>query len=89
MIWTRCTQKIQTCDSRPRATGHEGRPGPGRSRGARGAASEDNGRGRHTCRAGVDAVPHVMDTTFDFQNAFSVAAPGQAKAYYRDVALSR
>eukprot|EP00964_Phaeocystis_antarctica_P071868 scaffold43901_cov81-Phaeocystis_antarctica.AAC.1 len=32
--------------------------------------------------------PHVMDTTFGFQNAFSVAAPGQAKTYYRDVALA-
>ena len=41
-----------------------------------------------TYRAGVDAQPHVMDTTFGFQNAFSVAAPGQAKAYYRDVALT-
>ena len=41
-----------------------------------------------TYRAGVDAQPHVMDTTFGFQNAFSVAAPGQAKTYYRDVALA-
>ena len=29
-----------------------------------------------TYRTGVDAQPHVMDTTFGFQNAFSVAAPG-------------
>ena len=29
-----------------------------------------------------------MDTTIGFQNAYSIAAPGQAKAYYRDVALT-
>ena len=36
----------------------------------------------------MDTAPHLMDTTFGYQNVFSMAAPGQAKAYYRDVALA-
>ena len=39
-------------------------------------------------RKGVEEKPHVMDTTIGFQNAYSIAAPGQAQAYYRDVALT-